>query len=273
MRENALKRKLAAGEVVAGPFIFLTDAHVMGATAAAGFDFACCCLEHGRISFETLQTMVYAADAAGITPIARLSDGSRQSILRCLEIGVQGILLPWCENAEMARELVRHSRFHPVGQRGAYTHSYASDYARFAIEEHMAVSNREVLVMAQVESPTAVANAGAIASVEGLDAVMVGPGDLSVQLGLPRQFQHPTVLGAIDRVVDAVFGAGKHPALLDVGPEFTERYMKRGVKLWWWGQDLLAMRLHMVEQTKRLRDQFGWTPNPGRQPGRSALDG
>jgi len=71
MRPNALRAKLAAGEIVAGPFLFMTDPHVAAVAAAAGFDFACCCLEHGRASYETLQQMVWAADAAGITPIAR----------------------------------------------------------------------------------------------------------------------------------------------------------------------------------------------------------
>ncbi len=268
MRPNQVRAKLASGEICAGPFVFLADAHVMGTAAAVGFDFACVCLEHGRASFETLQTMVWAADAAGITPFARLSDVSRQSVLRTLETGVQGILLPWCQDAAMARTLVDHARYLPAGQRGQYGMAYGTDYLRTPLRDHFAIANAEVLVMAQIESAEALDQVEAIAAVEGLDALMVGPGDLSLQLGHFLEFDHPTVRGAIDRVVDACLAAGKQPALLDMNPAFTDRYMERGVKLWWWGQDLNLMRLQMLAEARRLTTRYGWQANPGRQPGR-----
>ncbi|NUP99920.1 MAG: hypothetical protein HUU35_08700 [Armatimonadetes bacterium] len=264
MRPNRVRRRLAAGQLVAGPFVFLKDPHVVGAAAASGFDFVCCCLEHGQISFETLQTMVYAADAAGITPFARVSDVQRQSILRVIETGVHGILLPWCEDANIARELVRHARYHPAGARGSYAVSYATDYGRTPLVEHFGSANEELLLMVQIESAEAVEAIDSIAGVDGIDVVMVGPGDLSLQLGHPQEYDHPAVLGAVDKVVERVLAAGKQVGLLHTTPEFTARYLARGVKLWWWGQDLNLMRRQMLEETRLLREQYGWHPNPGR---------
>lgn len=270
MRPNAMRAKLGAGELVTGPFLYLTDPHVAGVAAAAGFDFVCCCLEHGRASYETLQQLVWAADATGITPIARVSDGQRSSVLRALECGVQGILMPWCEDAAAAAQFVEHARYRPDGKRGAYGNSYASGYLRRPATACWAAANDELLVMVQIESPEAVEQASAIASVDGVDAVMVGPGDLSVQLDHPLDFEHPAVLGAIDRVVEETFAAGKQPGLLDMTPEFTARYMARGVKLWWWGQDLNFLRLQFLAEAARLRELFGWKPNQSRLPGPTA---
>jgi len=274
MRPNAVRAKLAAGEMVAGPFLYMTDPHVAGVAAAAGFDFCCICLEHGRASFETLQQMVWAADAAGITPFARVSDGQRTSTLRALECGVQGILMPWCETGDAAAQFVEHARYKPAGKRGAYGNSYATGYLRRPVQECWSAANEELLVMVQIESPEAVERTTEIAGTEGVDAVMVGPGDLSLQLDHPLDFQHPAVLGAIDRVVEETLAAGKQPALLDMTPEFTERYMAKGVKLWWWGQDLNFLRLQFVAEAARLRSSFGWRPIASRLPGPTAgLDG
>jgi 2-keto-3-deoxy-L-rhamnonate aldolase RhmA len=219
------------------------------------------------MSFETLQQMVWAADAVGITPFARVSDGQRTSVLRALECGVQGILMPWCETAEAARQFVDHARYKPQGRRGAYGNSYASGYLRRPATEAWAAANEELMVMVQIESPEAAARTAEIAGVEGIDAVMVGPGDLSVQLDHPMDFDHPAVLGAIDRVVAETFAAGKQPALLDMTPAFTQRYMEQGVKLWWWGQDLNFLRLQLLSEAGRLRTEFGWTPIESRLPG------
>ncbi|MBI2298133.1 MAG: hypothetical protein HYU66_04135 [Armatimonadetes bacterium] len=267
MRPNRLRAQIEAGEPVFGLFVFLRDPHVVGAAASVGFDFACVCQEHGQASHETLQEMVFAADAAGITAIARISDLSRPSILRALETGVQGVLMPWCQTAAMAEELVRLSRFAPLGQRGAYGNSYSSDYSRGGFVDYMATANREVLVMAQIESREGLAELDAIAAVEGLDVLMVGPGDLSVQLGCTYQWDNPELLAAIDRVVDVALAAGKQVGLLAAAPSLLDRYLARGVRLWWWGQDLNILRLGLLKDARLLSERYGWTPNPGRQPG------
>ena len=272
MRPNAVRAKLAAGEMVAGPFVYLTDPHGVGVSAAAGFDFVCCCLEHGRMSFETLQQMVWAADATGITPFARCSNGERTSVLRALECGVQGILMPWCETAEAAKQFVDHARYKPAGRRGAYGNSYATGYLRRPATECWAAANEELMVMVQIESPEAVEWAAEIAAVDGVDAVMIGPGDLSLQLGKPLDMDNPALLDAIDRVVEATMAAGKQPGLLDMAPAFTQRYMDQGVKLWWWGQDLNFLRLQLLDEAARLKSAFGWTPNESRLPGPPAAE-
>jgi len=178
--------------------------------------------------------------------------------------------MPWCEDAAAAAQFAEHARYRPAGKRGAYGNSYATGYLRRPATECWAAANEELLVMVQIESPEAVARTAEIAAVDGIDALMVGPGDLSVQLDHPLDFDHPAVLGAIDRVVEETFAAGKQPALLDMTPAFTERYMDRGVKLWWWGQDLNFLRLQLLAEAARLRETFGWQPIAGRLPGPTA---
>ena len=155
-----------------------------------------------------------AAERAGITPIVRTPGFDPAFILRLLDIGVQGIQVPHVSSAETARQAVRAVRYPPLGERGMAAGSRAADYGRIPLVDHMAASNREILLACMIEDMAAVERIEEIAAADGVDLLAVGPSDLSHSLGVSGQPDHPRLVAAIDRVRDAVKkGAGAPLAL------------------------------------------------------------
>src|SRR5271163_3725765 len=147
-----------------------------------------------------VQLAVMAAERIGITPIVRTPGFDPAFILRLLDMGVQGIQVPHVSSAETAREAVRAVRYPPLGERGMAAGSRAADYGRIPLVEHMAQSNREILLACMIEDMAAVERIDEIAAVEGVDLLAVGPSDLSRSLGVSGTPDHPRLVAAIDRV-------------------------------------------------------------------------
>src|SRR3954452_2838185 len=120
MRPNPLKQKLERDEVAVGLIMLSGDPHVVGIAAEAGYDYVMPDLEHTGLNLRELEALVRAADAAGITPVARVPGPSKQDILAAQEPGVRAIMVPTVETEEEARAAVAASRYHPVGRRGVY---------------------------------------------------------------------------------------------------------------------------------------------------------
>ena len=178
MRENTTKAKMLRGEAVIGPFIPMPSAMAMELTALAGMDFGIIDCEHGYIDYESVYPMALAAEARGMTAIARCPVRDPQLILRYLDLGVQGLHVPQINTKEEAEAFVQACRYQPRGWRGS-------------------------------ASPRAVDNLEEICAVEGLDVLCVGRGDMSHALGVPNQFDHPSVQEQMRRVVEKSKGSGK----------------------------------------------------------------
>src|ERR1700730_8446800 len=160
---------------------------------------------------------LWRAGGAGIhrlPPIVRPPGFDPAFILRLLDMGVQGIQVPHVSSAETAREAVQAVRYPPLGERGMAAGSRAADYGRIPLVEHMAQSNREILLACMIEDMAAVEQIDEIAAVEGVDLLAVGPSDLSCSLGVGGQPDNPRLVAAIARVREAVKkGAGARLAL------------------------------------------------------------
>lgn len=194
-----------------GVFCTLPSPGLVEVAAKAGFDFAIIDMEHGGISYETAENMCRAADAGGITPIIRIQENGPKWILRALEIGALGLLVPWVNSREEAESAAAASRYCPDGERGWAPITRGMDYGLAGTEDpdFLQNANREIMVIVQIETKEAVANADEICSVPGVDLIFIGPGDLSQSLGLPGQFTHPTVEAAIERVIATAKRRGK----------------------------------------------------------------
>src|SRR5947209_7656881 len=141
MRPNPTKEKLRRGEMAVGMMLLGADPHVVGVLAATGYDFVMFDMEHTSLSFERLERLVHAADAAGITPMTRVSSPSRTDILRALETGVRGLMVPMVESAAAAADAARFARYSPEGERGVYFLGYPSGYGGRTLAEHFAGTN------------------------------------------------------------------------------------------------------------------------------------
>src|SRR6266446_6585961 len=212
MKANRVKRILAEGGLALGTHVGgIPDPQIVELIGLAGFDAAFIDMEHTSFDLHDVQLMVMAAERVGITPIVRTPGFDPAFILRLLDQGVQGIQVPHVSDPETAREAVRYP---PEGDRGMAAGSRAADFGKIPLLDHMAKSNREILLACMIEDMAAVERIDEIAAVEGVDLLAVGPSDLSRSLGVSGQPDHPRLVAAIDRVREAVKGgAGARLAL------------------------------------------------------------
>jgi 2-keto-3-deoxy-L-rhamnonate aldolase RhmA len=209
MRENALKARLASGGVSAGVIVPVAEPALVEVCAMAGFDHVLIDAEHGNISVAGCEALVRAAEAVGTTPIVRVPVNAPEAILRFLDTGAQGVLVPQVTTREDAERAVRAARYHPLGQRGL-AGTRAADYGlRGSLTDYARRANEQLLVQALIEDARAIDNLPAILAVEGLDLVAIGPADLSQSLGHPGERDHPAVREAIAEIIRLGVAAGK----------------------------------------------------------------
>jgi 2-keto-3-deoxy-L-rhamnonate aldolase RhmA len=205
MKENRVKRILREGGLALGTHVGgIPDPQIVEIIGLAGFDAAFIDMEHTSFDLHDVQAMVMAAERVGITSIVRTPGFDPAFILRLLDMGVQGIQVPHVGDAATAREAVKAVRYPPQGERGMAAGSRAAEFGQIPLVEHMASSNREILLACMIEDMAAVERIDEIAAVEGVDLLAVGPSDLSRSLGVAGHPDHPRLVAAIDRVRAAV---------------------------------------------------------------------
>ncbi|MDA1127810.1 MAG: aldolase/citrate lyase family protein [Chloroflexi bacterium] len=207
MRENTTKKKLAEGKVVYGAIISRFAPDIVEIFGAIGYDFVMIDCEHGPMDLDQVEHMVRAAEVFGITPIARIPDHADATILRFLDRGVQGIIVPHINTAKDAESVALAARYYPEGRRGVAggrAHDYGVGVSR---EESATWINSNVLVIPMVEETEAVDNLDAILKVPGVDVLHVAAGDLGQSMGNPGA---AAVRGLMSQVIPKIKGSGKH---------------------------------------------------------------
>jgi 2-keto-3-deoxy-L-rhamnonate aldolase RhmA len=185
MRPNTTKAKLAEGKVVFGAIISRHAPDLVELFGAIGYDFVMIDGEHGPMSLDEVEHMVRAAEAFSITPIARIPNHEDSTILRFLDRGVQGIIVPHINTREAAEAVARAARYHPDGHRGVAggrPHDYGVGVSR---EQSTRWINSQLLVIPMIEETEAVDNLDAILAVSGVDVLHVASGDLGQSMGNP----------------------------------------------------------------------------------------
>ena len=207
---------LRGGQRVRGIFTALPSPGLVEMCGYAGFEFVVIDNEHGAADFSTTEHLLRAARASGIVPLVRCLP---HDIPRVLDMGASGVMVPMCNTPVMAATLARQIRYPGVGQRGSAFSPRAAGYGAFGGNGHTARSNDGVVFMPMIETPEGVQNAAAIAATPGVDAVFVGPNDLSHSMGHGDNWRHPDVDAAIGRALRAVADAGKPAGTLGLSPE------------------------------------------------------
>jgi 2-keto-3-deoxy-L-rhamnonate aldolase RhmA len=178
-----------------GTWVKIPAMESMELVALAGFDFAVIDLEHSAMSIETAYRLIGTALFAGVSPIVRVPGLDGGIAQRILDAGAEGIMVPHVDTPEEARDAAAAVRFPPLGTRGVGGTSRAGAWGALPREEYLRYGQEEVALIAQIESGTAARNAGAIAAVEGVDAVLIGAADLSTSEG--KSESHPDVVALI----------------------------------------------------------------------------
>ena len=251
-----LKARLKNGEFITGTMISVVDhPDIAKIIKVCGFDLMIIDNEHGTFDYGAAARICSVSKAIDLPTIVRIPEPRREIVLKYMEMGADGVLLPNCESVEAAKLLVEYSKYAPMGNRGVSLLRGHTGYVTPAsATEYMQKANDETIIMCQIESPIGVDNVGAILDVDGVDACFIGPNDLSQSYGLMGQFTHPTVVGAIEKVAEAAKARGKFSGIHFTGsPDLLKPWMAKGMTLNLWSNDITMMMNSAREGLAKLR--------------------
>ena len=225
--ENLFKQALVKGQLQFGLWQALADPYAAELCAGAGFDWLLFDGEHAPNDLRSLLAALQAVAPYPVHPVVRVPQGDAALIKQVLDIGASTLLVPMVETAEQAQHLVRAMRYPPQGVRGVGSGiARASRWGRYGNYLHEA--NDRVCLLVQLESKQALGQLDAIAAVDGVDGIFIGPADLAASMGYLGQPGHPEVRAAIEAAISAIVRAGKPAGLLCGDEALARRYIDLG---------------------------------------------
>lgn len=257
MRSNRVKQTLAAGGVSIGTFVFEFNTSGIGRLAAgAGAEFAFFDMEHTGWSVETIRTLIATTRSTDLVPLVRVPATEYHFVARVLDVGAMGIMVPMVESAAQAAMLVASAKYPPVGRRGAAFGVAHDDYSQGDIVEKMTSANREVLLIALIETAAGVRNVNEIAALEGIDVLWLGHYDLTNSLGIPGQFDHPLFKEAVAEIVAAGRRHDKALGFMASNVDQGRVYLELGFRMIAYGGDLWLYQTALRDGITSLKNSF-----------------
>lgn len=212
--QNAMKEKIARGEPVLGASVMFPSPQIVEMLAYAGFDWVLIDCEHGSIGLADVEVMAMAADASGITAIARPRSNAAADIQSVMDRGVKGVQIPHINTRADAERAVAAVKFGPGAARGLAAGTRPDRWGLGAkMPDFAAQANAQSLVCVQIEHKEALPNVDEILQVPGIDVFFIGPSDLSQSMGFPGNPKAPSVVEAIDATLAKIRAAGKVPGM------------------------------------------------------------
>jgi 2-dehydro-3-deoxyglucarate aldolase/4-hydroxy-2-oxoheptanedioate aldolase len=247
------KQKLHAGTQMAGTMVQELDGtRLVKVLQESGCDFMFIDCEHGPYSYEKVGDMIAAADFERMIPIVRVAEIRKEAILKILDLGPGGIMIPAVKSADEVREAIRLMKYSPMGERGFATFKYYNNYCDKPAREILDAANKAQMLIVQIETREAVACVDEIAAIDGVDVLLVGPGDLSLSYGFPGVKKQPHVMAAIEKVIESAkkhaIAAGVHYGDLDDVLYWREK----GVQMLMWSSPLAMIHKALKQATREL---------------------
>jgi 4-hydroxy-2-oxoheptanedioate aldolase len=250
---NNFKAALRNAQVGYGIWAGFAGGYATEIVASFGYDWMLIDGEHAPNDVRSIQAQLQSVAPYATQPVVRAVNGDTALIKQLLDIGVQSLMVPMVESAEQARALVRAMRYPPQGIRGIGGGlTRATRWG--AVDDYLQKAHEELCLIVQVESAEGVKNAAEIAAVEGVDAVFIGPADLSISLGHPGNAGHPEVQAKIREVLDTVLVAGKACGILAPQEADARRYAQWGCTFIAVGIDISLLRDAALENLRRYKD-------------------
>jgi len=222
IRDRVLNR-----ELLCGTWLNLGSSMTAEIAGLAGFDWVVLDLEHGAGDHDSLLHQLQAVAGTSASPIVRIAWNEAPKFKRVLDLGVAGVVVPYVTTPAEAEQAVAAMRYPPQGIRGAASLTRAAGFGEH-FSEYLATANEKLLTVVQVETESTLEHVDEIAAVDGVDVVFVGPLDLSLNMGIPRQLDHPRFRAAMAKVNEAARRAGKAAGILISGPDQIEQTIADG---------------------------------------------
>ena len=256
--KNAFKQALARGTTLYGLWLGLPDTSVAEIAAGAGFDWLLVDHEHGPFELRDIMRHLQAIAPYDVAPLVRPVEGNPALLKKLLDMGVQTFLVPMVDDADQARALVQALRYPPAGKRGLGT-SMARAAHWNQVPGYLQQANAEICLIVQVETASAMDNLAAIVAVDGVDAVFIGPSDLSASMGYIGNPGHPEVVQAINQGLQTITAAGKYAGMLCMDPAQVTAYANQGASFIGVGVDTMLLS----QGAHQLARRFKGSATPG----------
>lgn len=267
------RRKLAADEPLFGLWVTLESPSITEMAVAIGMDWVVIDAEHGHLDWKDITSHLRAAVRSDTVALVRVATLDIGLIKRALDVGADGVVVPWMDTVPQVRDAVAFSHYPPTGRRGVGGER-ATCWGH-CLAEHVAEAGENVLVVPIIESVEATENVHDLVAVEGVETFFFGPADLSASAGYAGQWEGPSVAERIRRTVDVIRDAGKHAGVVATGSDDLQRRRDEGFRMLGLGLDaglMLRSLREAMDATGRGHDVLATlTPVPEAATSRKVL--
>jgi 2-dehydro-3-deoxyglucarate aldolase/4-hydroxy-2-oxoheptanedioate aldolase len=229
----------------------------------AGFDFVIIDNEHGAFGIESIADISRMARILGLTPIVRVPELAYPYIAQSLDVGSQGIMLPRVTHPDQVHQILEIMKYPPLGKRGTAMSRGQTDFRAGPLEENLAHANANSLLWVQIETTNALQHLDEIVTIAGVDALFIGPTDLSISLGIPGQNDSPILTNAIEHVLAACKAHGVGAAIQANDINYARRWVERGMDILSYSSEiglLTAAASAGIQTIRAARTPLGDTP-------------
>ena len=231
MHPNKAKQKLDNNEPILGVISKSSDPLVAEVIGLSGFDYYMLDGEHGLLNRETITNVVRACEAVGTTPMLRVGDGTPKEILAALDAGMMGLMVAGLDSAESIQKFVSACKYPPTGTRGFGLSRAANYMIGTDTTDFVETANRDTLVLPQFEHPDLLPKLADMLAVPGVDGCVIGPRDLSLNMGFADGPNHPEVQAVIDQAIAIMRAAGVHAGITAGSAEAARHMIDRGATI------------------------------------------
>lgn len=254
--KNAVKEEILNGKKTLGTFFETGSTTVAECLGLSGLNYMIIDTEHGPFNPQSAMDFVRAAKLYGLTPFSRVSEISRSAILKLLDVGVMGLVIPNVKTVQEAEQIVEYGKYMPLGKRGVANTSgsgfWFEDYATHGLENYFEISNRETMLLPQCETLECLNSLEKIVATEGIDGIFVGPFDLSAAMGKPGQLSDPEVRGAIRHIQSVCKNAGKFSFIFAPNEASAKEYFNMGFDSVTMGMDATVLTAAFQSAVKNI---------------------
>ena len=251
-----LRQKITDGEIVLGTMISeIRYPNILRIMKNGGFEFVIIDGEHGPFDLTQFAAMVALGNSIGLDVLIRIPGIDRGMITKLLDMGADGFLVPMVNTVEEAEKLVQYSKYAPMGKRGISTTRAHTNYNPPKLSEYMEQANKKTVLLAQIETEEAVENVEKIAAVAGIDVLVVGPSDLSSDLGDPGNLKSEKLLAAAEKVAEAARKYGKQSGTVSANLQYLRACQKMGMTVFNKGSELGMLLSGAKQQVKSFWEE------------------
>lgn len=252
MRRSKVLDKLRAGEVIIMPQVGrFVSAELVELVGMIGFDCVWIDMEHKAFELDKLTRLILACRATDMDSMVRIIKGNYTNVVRILEVGATGLMLPHCMNAREAKEFVKMAKFSPLGRRAVDGVGVDASYGMADPVKYMQEANEQTFLVVQIEDPESVDEIENIVAVKGIDIIFIGPGDLSHGYGIFPDVRHELIENVVDRVASACKKEGKWWGMPVMSIEHGLKLIEKGARFLTRGADVYVL----TEGFKKLREE------------------